>query len=169
MNTNIMYGILAMLAIASFIGAFLIKKVQRRQVFHELEVRFHKEANFFGEHGTLNASHHKQELKETNIRFVLVGLTTPPKLDLFTFVFLWEAAKEQGYIPHALVTYGKDNEIVNTLPVINDLTTDAVSVRTSLPVINADKVNELPNVKVPATAGPMSSVWTRDEKIKKVG
>ena len=77
----------------------------------ELELRFHKEANFFGEHGTINVSHIKQNLVEKPVRFVFVGITTPPKLDRILFNFIWEEAKAQGYTPHHLLTYGKENEI----------------------------------------------------------
>lgn len=77
----------------------------------DLEIRFHKEANYFGEHGTIVVSHVKQNLRESPVRFVFVGITTPPKLDLRLMTYIWEEARAQGYVPHALATYGKDNEI----------------------------------------------------------
>lgn len=81
----------------------------------EVEIKFHKEANYFGEHGTIVVSHRKQNLVEAPVRFVFVGLTTPPKMDLATFAKIWEAAKYQGYIPHHIETYGNENEIINTM------------------------------------------------------
>ena len=79
----------------------------------DLEVRFHKEAIYYGEHGTMVVSHVKQKLVETPVRFVFIGLSTPPRLDRALFNFLWEEAKSQGYIPHHITAYGKENEIVN--------------------------------------------------------
>ena len=77
----------------------------------ELELRFHKEANLYGEHGTLVVSHVKQGITEMPVRFVFVGVATPPKLDRVLFNYIWEEARTQGYIPHSLRTYGKENEI----------------------------------------------------------
>lgn len=77
----------------------------------DLEIRFHKEANVYGEHGKIVVSHVKQGLREVAVRFVFVGITTPPKLDLRMFTYIWEEARNQGYIPHDLKIYGHDNEI----------------------------------------------------------
>jgi hypothetical protein len=80
--------------------------------YEQLEIRFHKQANPYGEHGTIVVTHVKQGLVEVPVRFVFVGVTTPPKLDVNTFLRIWEEAKAQGYIPHHFATYGLDNEIV---------------------------------------------------------
>ncbi len=114
----------------------------------ELEVRFHKQANVFGEHGTICVTHVKQGLVETPVRFVFVGLTTPPKLDLFTYVYIWEEAKAQGYIPHHVVTYGKENECVNTLPKLDTETVDA------LPAFRES----------PAPVHGISQLWKEDKR-----
>lgn len=77
----------------------------------DLEIKFHKQTNAYGEHGTMVVSHVKQGLREVAVRFVFVGLTTPPKLDHRMFTYLWEEARNQGYIPHEIKTYGRENEI----------------------------------------------------------
>jgi hypothetical protein len=82
----------------------------------DLEIRFHKEANHFGEHGQLNVSHVKQGLKGVPVRFVFVGVSEAPKMDLALFTYIWEEAKYQGYIPHHLVSYGVENEQVVGTP-----------------------------------------------------
>ena len=79
--------------------------------FEYLEIRFYKAANVYGEHGTINVTHIKQGLVEVPVRFVFVGVTTPPVLCRNTFNHIWEEAKAQGYVPHHIETYGRDNVI----------------------------------------------------------
>jgi hypothetical protein len=85
-----------------------------RKRLGEVEIKFHTEANYFGEHGTICVTHVKKGLVETSVRFVFAGVTTPPKMDLATFSRIWEEAKTQGYIPHHIETYGRVNEIIDT-------------------------------------------------------
>jgi hypothetical protein len=84
----------------------------------DLELRFHKEANLYGEHGQIVVSHVRQGLVEKPVRFVFVGCTTPPKLDRIAFNYIWEEARAQGYVPHEIRSYGMSNEI-NTAPAVN--------------------------------------------------
>lgn len=77
-----------------------------------LEVRFHKEANHFGEHGQLNVSHVRQNLKGVPVRFVFVGVSKAPELTLDLLAYIWDQARFQGYIPHHLVSYGEENALV---------------------------------------------------------
>lgn len=86
----------------------------RPHITTELKICFHKEAIYFGEHGTINVTNKKLGLVEQNIVFVFVGITTPPVLDLTTYIRIWEEAKAQGYIPHHIVQYGKNNEVFDT-------------------------------------------------------
>jgi len=88
--------------------------IDRVNPFDDMEIRFHKDANRFGEHGTLVASHVAQKIDNKPVRFVFVGMTTPPKLTLEIHHYIWEQAKAQGYIPHDLQTYGKECEVVDT-------------------------------------------------------
>lgn len=87
---------------------------------HELEIKFHTEANHFGEHGEIVVTHKKKGLVEEPVRFVFVGVTTPPKLDARTFDQIWTEAKNQGYIPHHIACYGKDGEVVQQALDISD-------------------------------------------------
>lgn len=87
---------------------------RRTNPFDNLEIRFHKDANRFGEHGTLVASHIRQNLDKEPIRFVFLGMATPPKLTLELHSYICEEAKAQGYIPYDIQTYGKENEVVDT-------------------------------------------------------
>ena len=79
------------------------------------EIKFHTAANPFGEHGTIVVSHVKKNLRERPVRFVFVGVTTPPKMDLRMLAYIWQSAEEQGYIPHHIQSYGKENEVIDTV------------------------------------------------------
>jgi len=81
----------------------------------DLGVKFHHDANLFGEHGRINVSHRKKGLVEESVAFVFPGITTPPKLDLRLLAYIWEEAQNQGYIVHHLAQYGNENEIVDTV------------------------------------------------------
>lgn len=72
----------------------------------DLKLAFHKDANLYGHHGYLLASHRAQKLEDTAIRFVFIGLTHPPVMTPRIMEYVWEEARSQGYIPHALVSYG---------------------------------------------------------------
>lgn len=71
-----------------------------------IELKFHKEANKHGTHGHLVASHIDQKLESVPVRFVFVGLTTPPPLTPKIMMYIWEEARTQGYIPKSLHSYG---------------------------------------------------------------
>jgi hypothetical protein len=73
----------------------------------DLKIAFHKDANIYGEHGTLRASHVTQGLKDQDVRFVFIGTTEPPALTPRIFEYIWEEARAQGFIPTALTGYGK--------------------------------------------------------------
>ena len=87
---------------------------KRKSSVMELEIKFHKEANLFGEHGSIVVSHVKQRLAGVAVKFVFVGVSTPPKLTPFLLTYIWEEAKSQGYVPHHIETYGRENDLVNT-------------------------------------------------------
>jgi hypothetical protein len=72
----------------------------------DLKIAFHKDANIYGEHGTLRASHVTQGLKDQDVRFVFIGTTEPPALTPRIFEYIWEEARAQGYVPTALSSYG---------------------------------------------------------------
>jgi hypothetical protein len=100
--------------------------------FDQMEIRFHKQANHFGEHGRLNATHVKQGLVEYDVRFVIVGVTTPPKMDKNLFVRIWEEARAQGYTPHYLAAYGTDNEIASPTKEAVDVAAQSGGMRSTL-------------------------------------
>lgn len=90
----------------------ILAKIFPRAKSTDLEIRFHKDANHFGEHGQLNVTHVKQNLKGVPVRFVFVGVSEAPKMDLALMNYIWEEAKYQGYIPHHLVCYGINNDLI---------------------------------------------------------
>jgi hypothetical protein len=83
----------------------------------KMEIRFHTDANPYGEHGIFNVSHVKKGLIEADVSFVFVGVYTPPVMDLTLYIRIWEEARNQGYLPHHLVQYGIPNS-VNTAAVM---------------------------------------------------
>lgn len=95
---------------------FFNKLFGRTSAYDKLELRFHKQANVYGEHGVINVTHVKQGLVETGVRFVFIGVTTPPKMDRNTMNYIWEEALAQGYIPHYIESYGNNNEITTPIP-----------------------------------------------------
>lgn len=72
----------------------------------DLQLAFHKEANLHGEHGLILASHRKYQIDGEAVRFVFVGLSSPPPMTPRILEYIWEEARAQGFIPHALITYG---------------------------------------------------------------
>lgn len=86
---------------------------------NKLEIRFHKDANYHGEHGQLLASHKKQGIEKQPIRFVFLGVSEAPKLDAVNFNYIWEEARAQGYIPHALVSYGDEVTLIKSEDALN--------------------------------------------------
>lgn len=78
---------------------------------NELEIAFHKDANQYGTHGTLRASHKAQRIDKASIRFVFVGVAVPPPLSPEIFAYIWERANAEGYIPTELMTYGRVIEV----------------------------------------------------------
>lgn len=122
----------------------------KKHISTDLEIKFHKDANFFGEHGTINVSHVRLGLVETPVRFVFAGVTTPPRLDLTTYIRIWEEARAQGFVPHHLVTYGKNNEVIDVSKPA-DTTVNSVYMQTPLGVnhvvaptaVNVDDANAI--------------------------
>ena len=90
----------------------LIGRPTRHPINLGLEMKFHKEANPFGEHGTINVSHAGFGLRGQPVRFVFVGKATPPQLDLNVHRYIVDQAEEQGYVVHHIETYGRNNETV---------------------------------------------------------
>ncbi|BAW19199.1 hypothetical protein [Ralstonia phage RP31] len=86
----------------------------------DLDIVFHKEANYFGAHGYLTASSAEHNVKDENIRFVFPGLSTPPVLTPRILDYIWEEAKAAGFIPTSLVSYG------NVLPADSNLPSRAL-------------------------------------------
>lgn len=72
----------------------------------DLKIAFHKEANVYGTHGVLRASNIELGLENANVRFVFVGMSTPPPMTPRIFQYLWEEAKAQGFLPQELTKYG---------------------------------------------------------------
>lgn len=73
----------------------------------DLKLAFHKDANIYGQHGTLRASHVTQGIKDQDVRFVFIGTSVPPALTPRIFEYVWEEARAQGYVPTALTAYGE--------------------------------------------------------------
>lgn len=90
----------------------LVGRPARHPINLGLEMKFHKEANPFGEHGTINVSHATFGLRDQPVRFVFVGKATPPQLDLNVHRYIVDQAEEQGYVVHHIETYGRNNETV---------------------------------------------------------
>lgn len=91
---------------------FLKSRRDNEFTAEDTPIKFHTDANLFGEHGEICVSHRKKGMDEKIVRFVFAGMSTPPVLSAQTFQAILDAAKEEGYIVHYLHAYGKHNEIV---------------------------------------------------------
>ncbi len=72
----------------------------------DLEIAFHKQANHFGTHGVIIASHKDLKLDNQPVRFVFIGLTQPPAMTPRIIEYVWEEARAQGFIPFSIQSYG---------------------------------------------------------------
>lgn len=72
----------------------------------QLEILFHTEAAYFGEHGRLIASNRSLGIIEKEVIFCLKGHTTPLPLNHRLFAHIWKEAQAQGFIPLELAKYG---------------------------------------------------------------
>lgn len=82
----------------------------------DLEVLFHTEAAYHGEHGRLLVTSRALGLVEKPVIFCLKGVSTPMPMNLRLFWHIWESAKAQGFIPLELISYGKTIEFEETNP-----------------------------------------------------
>lgn len=73
----------------------------------DLEIAFYKQANHFGTHGVMIASHKDLGLKNHPVRFVFIGLSTPPAMTPRIIEYIWEEARAQGFIPASIQSYGE--------------------------------------------------------------
>jgi len=89
------------------------KKQPQISEHSELKIAFHDDARYFGIHGRMQVSHKTKGLSEAIIVFVFPDLVTPPHLTPGLMSYIWSKAQAEGYIPHTLLEYGKDAEIVN--------------------------------------------------------
>lgn len=81
---------------------FGAKEIEIEQV----EVLFHTEAAYFGEHGRLLASNRALGITEKPVIFCLKGHTTPLPLNHRMFAHIWKQAQAQGFIPLEMIKYG---------------------------------------------------------------
>lgn len=77
----------------------------------DLEIAFHKEANHYGTHGMIIASHKDHGLKNQSVRFVFIGMSEPPAMTPRIIEYIWEEARAQGFVPTAIQSYGS---VLNT-------------------------------------------------------
>lgn len=83
----------------------------KRKEKNTLEIVFHKDANPYGTHGTIRASHRAHRLENASVRFAFVGISVPPALTPEIFKYIWESARAAGYMPVDLMTYGRVIEV----------------------------------------------------------
>lgn len=95
----------------SFVSKVYRKLFGVRKEKIELEIVFHKDANTYGSHGTIRASHKDYRLENACVRFAYVGTSVPPPLSPEVFEYLWEKARAAGFMPTELMTYGRVIEV----------------------------------------------------------
>lgn len=88
--------------------------------YNHLKVVFHKDANPYGEHGTIYADHVQHGLVGAPVRFAFVAkpktdtepnlveelvAVNPPNLTASLLAYITEEAEKQGYIVHCMRSY----------------------------------------------------------------
>lgn len=132
-----------------------------RNGYNEMEVKFHKEARFVGQHGRIVVSHIAQRLDQVDVPYVLPGLQDAPVFDERFVQDLVSSAKSQGYIVHhilphkhgKLAPYNDDwNELVSDIideindgDVLSEETTNRFHALTSKPAMAPQESNPLNN------------------------
>lgn len=76
----------------------------------DLEILFHTEAAYHGEHGRLLVTNRTIGMIEKPVIFCLKGVSTPMPMNLRLFWHIWESAKAEGFIPLELLSYGNTIE-----------------------------------------------------------
>lgn len=90
----------------SLLNLFLGRRAREVQP-DQIEVLFHTEAAYFGEHGRLLMTNRALGIEEKPVIFCLKGISSPIPMNLRLFWHIWESAKAQGFIPLELLSYGK--------------------------------------------------------------
>lgn len=88
--------------------------IGRRSSPVNLQLAFYKEAAIHGMHGSINVSHRGFNLNGKPVRFVFVGVHTPPAVTPELLTYIFEEAKVQGFIPHHIELYGLLNDRIVT-------------------------------------------------------
>ncbi len=93
----------------------------RQQPALSLKVAFYKDAALHGMHGSINVSHRGFNLNGQPVRFVFIGVHTPPPATPELLAFLFEEARIQGFIPHHVELYGLLNDRIVTQETLEKL------------------------------------------------
>lgn len=72
----------------------------------QIEILFHTEAAYFGEHGRIIATNKELGIVEKPIIFCLKGFSTPLPLNHRMFAHIWNSALAEGWIPIEVIKYG---------------------------------------------------------------
>lgn len=85
----------------------LFSLFRKKSPLSNLEVSFHTENIDYGTHGYITASCKQRGiLKPSLVRFVFVGLPTPPQLNEETIKYLFDQARNKGFDVKSLASYG---------------------------------------------------------------
>lgn len=72
----------------------------------QIEILFHTDAAYFGEHGRIIATNKELGIVEKPIIFCLKGFSTPLPLNHRMFAHIWNSALADGWIPIEMIKYG---------------------------------------------------------------
>lgn len=105
------------MSIANVLSSFFSAKVQPGM---RPQVVFYKEAAEYAEHFRLRVTNRTLKIHDIVVAGAFVGMTQPPRLDVETLNYIFEAARAQGYVPYHLEAY----QMVDVLipPVITQVT-----------------------------------------------
>lgn len=83
----------------------LLSGKAKEATVYDLDVIFHRQTAGATAHGSITASSRDHKLDNAPIRFAFVGISHAPLLTPDVINHIFTEAMNQGYVPHALVSY----------------------------------------------------------------
>ena len=87
------------------IGDRVISRKPKERTVYDLPVCFHRDTAGMMSHGVLIVTNKEFKLINNPIRFSFAGCSHPPVMTPDVLHHIWMEARNQGYIPHALLNY----------------------------------------------------------------
>lgn len=84
----------------------LITRKPKERTVYDLPIAFHRDTAGMISHGVVIVTNREFKLNNSPIRFSFVGCSHAPVMTPDVLHHLWIEARNQGFVPHALLSYG---------------------------------------------------------------